>query len=52
MLKYVLIVFENSVLILKKINLEVVDVFMNVLNEKLVWNSIFNNCIFICNLMK
>lgn len=52
MLKYVLIVFENSVLILKKINLEVVDVFMNFLNEKLVLNSIFNNCILICNLMK
>lgn len=52
-------VFENSVLILKKINLEVFDVFMNVFVEKLVYqksdcvvlNSIINNCIYICNLM-
>lgn len=52
MLKYVSIALENSVPISKKINLEAVDASMNVPNEKPVWNSTFNNCTFICNLMK
>lgn len=52
MLKYVSIAIENSVPISKKINLEAVDASMNVPNEKPVSNSTFNNCTFICNLMK
>lgn len=52
MLKYVSIALENSVPISKKINLEAVDASMNVPNEKPVSNSTFNNCTFICNLMK